>query len=160
MVPFIFFRPLRPVLAQVRFDPALIAPLFPSFRITMEASFWTTLETHPQQAPLGIINLLISRRALMDSISRSLEVLLEMPYTTQFPPGLPPDLEQILQDLHASTERLMDEVVQTNRLLHRLALYPPHALPTQPWLPGDFALPPLPHPHGPASSPFRTSPPH
>ena len=100
------FRPSLPGLAQVRFDPVLIAPLFISSRTTMEASFWTTMETHPQQAPLGIINLLISRRALMDSISRSLEVLLEMPYTTQFPPGLPPDLEQILRDLHASTERL------------------------------------------------------
>ena len=53
----------------------------------MEASFWTTVETHPQQAPLGIINMLISRRALVDSISRSLEVLFEMPYTTDFPPG-------------------------------------------------------------------------
>ena len=76
----------------------------------MEASFWTTVETHPQQAPLGIINMLISRRALVDSISRSLEVLFEMPYTTDFPPGLPADLEQLLRDLHASTERLMDEV--------------------------------------------------
>ena len=28
----------------------------------------------------------------------------------------------------------MDEVNQTNRLLHRLALYPPHALPTA-WIP-------------------------
>ena len=37
-----------------------------------------------------------------------------MPYTTDFPPGLPADLEQLLRDLHASTERLMDEVNQTN----------------------------------------------
>ena len=88
----------------------------------MEASFWTTMESHPQQAPLGIINMLISRRTLIDSISRSLEVLYEMPYTTEFPPGLPPDLEQLLRDLHASTERLMDEVTRTNRLLHRLAM--------------------------------------
>ena len=72
------------------------------------------MESHPQQAPLGIINMLISRRTLMHSISRSLEVLYEMPYTTDFPPGLPAELEQILRDLHASTERLMDEVTQTN----------------------------------------------
>ena len=77
------------------------------------------MESYPQQAPLGIINMLISRRTLMDSISRSLEVLSEMPYTTDFPPGLPADLEQILRDLRASTERLMDEVTRTNRLLHR-----------------------------------------
>ena len=70
------------------------------------------METHPQQAPLGIINMLISRCALMDSISHSLEVLYEMPYTTDFPPGLPTDLEQLLRDLHASTERLMDEVMK------------------------------------------------
>ena len=106
----------------------------------MEASFWTTMESHPQQAPLGIINMLISRRTLIDSISRSLEVLYEMPYTTEFPPGLPPDLEQLLRDLHASTERLMDEVTRTNRLLHRLAMFPPHALPTQPWLPDGYYL--------------------
>ena len=125
----------------------------------MEASFWTTMETHPQQAPLGIINMLISRRALVDSISRSLEVLFEMPYTTDFPPGLPADLEQLLRELHASTERLMDEVTQTNRLLHRLALFPPHALPTQPWIPNDAVLPPLPHPYGPATPSPRTSSP-
>ena len=41
----------------------------------MEASFWTTMESYPQQATLGIINMLISRRTLMDSISRTLEVL-------------------------------------------------------------------------------------
>ena len=123
----------------------------------MEASFWTTMETHPQQAPLGIINMLISRRALVDSISRSLEVLYEMPYTTDFPPGLPTNLEQLLRDLHASTERLMDEVTQTNRLLHRLALFPPHALQTQPWIPNDAVLPPLPQPYGPAAPSSRTS---
>ena len=126
----------------------------------MEASFWTTMETHPQQAPLGIINILISRRALMDSISHSLEVLFEMPYTTDFPPRLPADLEQLLRDLHASTERLMAEVSQTNQLLHRLALYPPHALPTQPWMPNDAALLPLPHPYGPDLPSFRPSSPH
>ena len=84
----------------------------------MEASFWTTMESYPQQASLGIINMLISRRTLIDSMSRTLEVLYEMPYTTDFPPGLPNELEQILRDLHASTERLMDEVTRTNRLLH------------------------------------------
>ena len=123
----------------------------------MEASFWTTMESHPQQAPLGIINMLISRRTLMDSISRSLEVLYEMPYTTDFPPGLPAELEQLLRDLHASTERLMDEVTQTNRLLHRLAMFPPHALPTQPWLPDDAVLPHFPPPYGPAAPPSGTS---
>ena len=123
----------------------------------MEASFWTTMETHPQQAPLGIINMLISRRALVDSISRSLEVLYEMPYTTDFPPGLPTDLEQLLRDLRASTERLMDEVTQTNRLLHRLALFPPQALQTQLWIPNDAVLPPLPQPYGPAAPTSRTS---
>ena len=122
----------------------------------MEASFWTTMESHPQQAPLGIINMLISRRTLIDSISRSLEVLYEMPYTTEFPPGLPPDLEQLLRDLHASTERLMDEVTRTNRLLHRLAMFPPHALPTQPWLPDGAALPQFPPPYGPAAPSSRT----
>ena len=125
----------------------------------MEASFWTTMESHPQQAPLGIINMLISRRTLIDSISRSLEVLYEMPYTTEFPPGLPPDLEQLLRDLHASTERLMDEVTRTNRLLHRLAMFPPHALPTQPWLPDGAALPQFPPPYGPAAPLSRTSSP-
>ena len=125
----------------------------------MEASFWTTMESHPQQAPLGIINMLISRRTLIDSISRSLEVLYEMPYTTEFPPGLPPDLEQLLRDLHASTERLMDEVTRTNRLLHRLAMFPPHVLPTQPWLPDGAALPQFPPPYGPAALSSRTSSP-
>ena len=76
-------------------------------RHMMEASFWTTMESYPQQAPLGIINMLISRRTLMDSISRSLEVLYEMPYTTDFPPGLPADLEQILRDPHASWTKLL-----------------------------------------------------
>ena len=125
----------------------------------MEASFWTTMESHPQQAPLGIINMLISRRTLIDSISRSLEVLYEMPYTTEFPPGLPPDLEQLLRDLHASTERLMDEVTRTNRLLHRLAMFPPHVLPTQPWLPDGAALPQFPPPYGPTAPSSRTSSP-
>ena len=123
----------------------------------MEASFWTTMESYPQQATLGIINMLISRRTLMDSISRTLEVLYEMPYTTDFPPGLPTQLEQILRGLHASTERLMDEVTRTNRLLHRLAMFPPHALPTQPWLPDVVALPHYPPPYGPADSPSGTS---
>ena len=94
----------------------------------MEASFWSTLETYPQQASLGIITLLISRRSLLDSISRSLEVLYEMPYTTTFPPGLPADLEQILRDLHTSTERLLEEVSIANRLLHRLALLNIHLM--------------------------------
>ena len=111
----------------------------------MEASFWSTLETYPQQASLGVITLLISRRSLLDSISRSLEVLYEMPYTTTFPPGLPADLEQILCDLHASTERLLEEVSIANRLPHRLALYPPHALPAQPWLLEVLRY----HPYGP-----------
>ena len=102
------------------------------------------MESYPQQAPLGIINMLISRRTLMESISRFLEVLYEMPYTTDFPPGLAADLEQILRDLHASTERLMDEVTRTNRLLHRLAMFPPHALLTQPWLPDVAVLPHFP----------------
>ena len=88
----------------------------------MEASFWSTLENHPQQTPLGIIALLISRRSLLDSIARSLEVLYDMPFTTTFPPGLPPHLEQILRDLHASTERMLEEVSLANRLLHRLVL--------------------------------------
>ena len=61
-------------------------------------------------------------RALVDSISRSLEVLFEMPYTTDFPPGLPADLVQLLRELHAPTERLMDEVTQTNRLLQYIDL--------------------------------------
>ena len=99
------------------------------------------------------------RRTLMDSISRSLEVLYEMPYTTDFPPGLPADLEQILRDLHASTERLMDEVTRTNRLLHRLAMFPPHALPTQPWLPDAAVLPHFPPCYGPAAPPPGTSSP-
>ena len=124
---------------------------------TMEASFGTTMDSHPQQVPLGIINMLISRRTLIDSISRSLEVLYEMPYTTEFPPGLPSDLEQILRDLHASTERLIDEVTRTNRLLHRLAMFPPHALPTQPWLPHGAVLPHLPPPYGSAPSPSGTT---
>ena len=57
-----------------------------------------------------------------------------MPYTTTFPPGLPNDLEQLLRDLHASTERMLEEATLTNRLLNRLALYPPHALHAQPWI--------------------------
>ena len=136
-------------------SPDRLSPI--QSRYIMEASFWTTMDSYPQQASLGIINMLISRRTLMDSISRALEVLYEMPYTTDFPPGLPAELEQILRDLHASTERLMDEVTRTNRLLRRLAMFPPHALPTQPWLPDVAVLPHFPPPYGPAAPPLGTS---
>ena len=72
-----------------------------------------------------------------------------MPYTTDIPAHLPDDLQQILRDLHTSTTRMFDEVQRTNRLLDRLALYPPHALPTQPWLPPGTSLPRYPAPYGP-----------
>lgn len=43
--------------------------------LAMEDTFWSTLENYPQQTPLRIIALLISRRSLLDSIAHSLEVL-------------------------------------------------------------------------------------
>ena len=46
---------------------------FDVVQTAMAASFWSTMEIHPQQTPLGIIALLISRRSLLDSIVHSLE---------------------------------------------------------------------------------------
>ena len=130
--------------------PALpIRPRPYTVPLAMEASFWSSLEIHPQQTPLSIIALLISRRSVLDSVAHSLEVLHETPCTTDFPPDLPDDLQQILRDLHASTDRMFEEVRNTNRLLDRLALYPPHALPTQPWIPPRTSLPRYPAPFGP-----------
>ena len=146
-------------LAQVRPDFHPTCPFTRLNSYSYGGLLLDNLGDTPSAGSFGHCLPLISRRSLIDSISRFFGILFEMPYTTMFPPGLPPDLEHILRDLHASTERLMDEVAVTNRLLHRLAMYPPHALPTQPWLPGDVMLPPLPHPYGAGPTFSRTESP-
>ena len=117
--------PPLPALPMVFTLPQFSFPLL--FSGSNQPFLSVTTEIHPEQAPLGLIALLISRRALFDSIAHSFKVLHEMPYTKDIPAGLPDDLQQILRDLHISTARMFEEIQQTNRLLDCLTLYPPHA---------------------------------